>query len=160
MKHLRMQNPQNEKCQASSQTLASPTKLKLILVQRIVLGLVTMTTTTLKEERNEPQVVVGDDEKVESTSNAPTLHEPAQDEPRTKPEDGKIATEEEEHEHEWVTGWKLASMMISLTLAAFLMLLDMSIISTVRAYRLSYPILSYPILSYPILSYPSVITIC
>ncbi|WZH42804.1 Putative aflatoxin efflux pump AFLT [Fusarium acuminatum] len=86
-----------------------------------------MTTTISKEERSEPQVIV-DDEKVESTSNAPTLREPAQDEPRTKPEDGDITTEEEEHE--WVTGWKLASMMTSLTLAAFLMLLDMSIIST------------------------------
>ncbi|SPJ85885.1 probable aflatoxin efflux pump AFLT [Fusarium torulosum] len=86
-----------------------------------------MTTTISKEERSEPQVIV-DDEKVESTSNAPTLHEPAQDEPRTKPEDGEITTEEEEHE--WVTGWKLASMMTSLTLAAFVMLLDMSIIST------------------------------
>ncbi|KAM0235309.1 hypothetical protein ACHAP5_009787 [Fusarium lateritium] len=86
-----------------------------------------MTTTISKEERSEPQVIA-DDEKIESTSNAPTLHEPAQDEPRTKPEDGEITTEEEEHE--WVTGWKLASMMTSLTLVVFLMLLDMSIIST------------------------------
>ncbi|KAI6767317.1 hypothetical protein HG530_005326 [Fusarium avenaceum] len=85
-----------------------------------------MTTTISKEERSEPQIIV-DDEKVDSTSNAPTLREPTQDEPQTKPEDGDITTEEEEHE--WVTGWKLASMMTSLTLAAFLMLLDMSIIS-------------------------------
>lgn len=32
----------------------------------------------------------------------------------------------------WVTGWKLTSLMISITLACFLLLLDMSIIVTVR----------------------------
>lgn len=98
-----------------------------------------MTTTISKEERSEPQIIA-DDEKVDSTSNAPTLREPTQDEPQTKPEDGDITTEEEEHE--WVTGWKLASMMTSLTLAAFLMLLDMSIISTVLTdYHILRPLL-------------------
>lgn len=33
---------------------------------------------------------------------------------------------------QWVTGWKLTSLMISITLACFLLLLDMSIIVTVR----------------------------
>ncbi|KAF5678072.1 putative aflatoxin efflux pump AFLT [Fusarium heterosporum] len=86
-----------------------------------------MATTIPKEEHSEPQLIVSDDEKVGSTSNAPTLQEPTHNEPETKPEDGDTT---EEEDHEWVTGWKLASMMTSLTLAAFLMLLDMSIIST------------------------------
>ncbi|KAF4988707.1 hypothetical protein FGRMN_9600 [Fusarium graminum] len=87
-----------------------------------------MATTVAKEEHSEPQRFFSDDEKVDSTSNAPTLQEPTHNEPQTKPGDGEITIDEEEHE--WVTGWKLASMMTSLTLAAFLMLLDMSIIST------------------------------
>jgi hypothetical protein len=91
-----------------------------------------MTTPTPKAERNEPQAISGDDEKTESPSNTPTLNEATQDEKPKKSEDGELTTEEEETE--WISGWKLASMMISLTLAAFLMLLDMSIISTVITY--------------------------
>ncbi|KAF4446348.1 putative aflatoxin efflux pump AFLT [Fusarium austroafricanum] len=87
-----------------------------------------MTTPTSKEEHTEPRVVIGDDEKAESPSNTPTLNEPIQDENRTKSENGELPAEDEETE--WLSGWKLMSMMISLTLAAFLMLLDMSIIST------------------------------
>ncbi|KAF5664221.1 major facilitator superfamily transporter [Fusarium circinatum] len=83
-------------------------------------------------ERSKPHPISGDDKKTESRSNTPTLNEPAQDEKPKKSEDGdgdgQLTTEEEETE--WISGWKLASMMISLTLAAFLMLLDMSIIST------------------------------
>ncbi|KAF4952325.1 hypothetical protein FSARC_12668 [Fusarium sarcochroum] len=91
-----------------------------------------MATATSKEEQSEPQTIIADEEKTESQSNAPTLHEPAQDEKQTKPEDGDVPTENENdnEEPEWLTGWKLTSMMTSLTLAAFLMLLDMSIIST------------------------------
>ena len=37
-----------------------------------------------------------------------------------------------EDETEYVTGWKLFSLMAAVTLASFLMLLDMSIIVTVR----------------------------
>ncbi|KAJ4264970.1 hypothetical protein NW762_005213 [Fusarium torreyae] len=91
-----------------------------------------MATATSKEEQSEPQAIVADEEKTESHSNAPTLREPVQDEKQTKPEDGDVPTENESdsEEPEWLTGWKLTSMMTSLTLAAFLMLLDMSIIST------------------------------
>lgn len=87
-----------------------------------------MTTTVPKEENVEPQILSGDDEKAISSSNTPTLHEATQEEIQTKPE-VELSTEEEEIQ--WVTGWKLMSLMISLTLAAFLMLLDMSIIATV-----------------------------
>ncbi|KAF5550554.1 major facilitator superfamily transporter [Fusarium phyllophilum] len=91
-----------------------------------------MTTPTSKTERSEPHPISGDDEKTGSRSDTPTLNEPTQDEKPKKSEDGdgdgELTTEEEETE--WISGWKLASMMISLTLAAFLMLLDMSIIST------------------------------
>ncbi|KAF4344955.1 major facilitator superfamily transporter [Fusarium beomiforme] len=87
-----------------------------------------MATPALQTERSEPKVMSGDDEKTESPSNTPTLNEPTQDEKQKKLEDGELTTEEDESE--WLSGWKLASMMISLTLAAFLMLLDMSIIAT------------------------------
>lgn len=90
-----------------------------------------MTTPTSKTERNEPHPISGDDEKTESRSNTPTLNKPNQDEKPKKSEDGDGELTTEEEETEWISGWKLASMMISLTLAAFLMLLDMSIISTV-----------------------------
>jgi len=92
-----------------------------------------MTTPASKTERTEPHPISSDDEKNELRSNTPTLNEPTQDEKPKKSEvgdgDGELTTKEEETE--WISGWKLASMMISLTLAAFLMLLDMSIISTV-----------------------------
>ncbi|KAJ4120006.1 hypothetical protein NW768_010289 [Fusarium equiseti] len=86
-----------------------------------------MTTTVPKEEKVKPHILSGDDEKAISSSNTPTLHEATQEELQTKPE-VELPTEEEETQ--WVTGWKLMSLMISLTLAAFLMLLDMSIIAT------------------------------
>ncbi|CAG7562878.1 unnamed protein product [Fusarium equiseti] len=86
-----------------------------------------MTTAVPKEERVEPQILSGEDEKAISSSNTPTLHEATQEEIRTKPE---VELPAEEEETQWVTGWKLMSLMISLTLAAFLMLLDMSIIAT------------------------------
>ncbi|KAG9498718.1 hypothetical protein J7337_009529 [Fusarium musae] len=81
-------------------------------------------------ERSEPNLISGDDEKTGSRSDTPTLNEPTQDEKPEKSEDGDGEVTTEEEETEWISGWKLASMMISLTLAAFLMLLDMSIIST------------------------------
>ena len=87
-----------------------------------------MTTTVPKEEKVEAQILSGDDEKAISSSNTPTLHEATQEDIQTKPE-VELPTEEEETQ--WVTGWKLMSLMIALTLAAFLMLLDMSIIATV-----------------------------
>jgi hypothetical protein len=90
-----------------------------------------MATEASKEERSDPQVPLGENEKTVSSSNTPTLHEPAPEELQEKPE---VELPAEEEETQWVTGWKLASMMTSLTLAAFLMLLDMSIISTVRSH--------------------------
>jgi hypothetical protein len=90
-----------------------------------------MTTPISKTERSEPHLISGDDEKTGSHSDTPTLNEPTQDEKPKKSEDGDGEVTTEEEETEWISGWKLASMMISLTLAAFLMLLDMSIISTV-----------------------------
>uniref|UniRef100_A0A0D2XZ47 Major facilitator superfamily (MFS) profile domain-containing protein n=1 Tax=Fusarium oxysporum (strain Fo5176) TaxID=660025 RepID=A0A0D2XZ47_FUSOF len=89
-----------------------------------------MASPTSNTERSEPQTISGDDEKTESRSNTPTLNELTQDEKPKKSEDGDGELTTEEEETEWISGWKLASMMISLTLAAFLMLLDMSIIST------------------------------
>jgi len=40
--------------------------------------------------------------------------------------------EEKDEDETWVTGWRLTSLMVSITLACFLLLLDMSIIVTVR----------------------------
>jgi uncharacterized membrane protein YcjF (UPF0283 family) len=90
-----------------------------------------MTTEAPKEDRSDLQAPLSENEKTVSSSNTPTLHEPAQEEIQAKPE-VELPAEQEEEENQWLTGWKLASMMTSLTLAAFLMLLDMSIISTVQ----------------------------
>ncbi|KPA43569.1 mfs multidrug [Fusarium langsethiae] len=88
-----------------------------------------MTRVAPKEGRSDLQAPLNENEKTVSSSNTPTLHEPAQEEIQAKPE-VELPAEQEEGENQWLTGWKLASMMTSLTLAAFLMLLDMSIIST------------------------------
>ncbi|KAK6698835.1 hypothetical protein SNK05_011657 [Fusarium graminearum] len=80
-----------------------------------------------KDERSDLQAPLSENEKTVSSSNTPTLHEPVQEEIQAKPE---VELPAEEDETQWLTGWKLVSMITSLTLAAFLMLLDMSIIST------------------------------
>ncbi|KAM5345318.1 hypothetical protein ACJ41O_011180 [Fusarium nematophilum] len=85
-----------------------------------------MATTTLDEVKSEPRSMTADNEKADSQSDAPTLHDPSKDVNRTNPDEETPKDDEDE----WVTGWKLASLMISITLAAFLMLLDMSIIVT------------------------------
>ncbi|KAM0403631.1 hypothetical protein ACHAQC_001248 [Fusarium culmorum] len=87
-----------------------------------------MATEAPKDERSDLQAPLSENEKTVSSSNTPTLHEPVQEEIQAKPEIELPA--EEEDETQWLTGWKLVSMITSLTLAAFLMLLDMSIIST------------------------------
>ncbi|UZP41491.1 hypothetical protein NXS19_009307 [Fusarium pseudograminearum] len=87
-----------------------------------------MATEAPRDERSDLQAPLSENEKTVSSSNTPTLHEPAQEEIQAKPEVELPA--EEDDETQWLTGWKLVSMITSLTLAAFLMLLDMSIIST------------------------------
>jgi hypothetical protein len=86
-----------------------------------------MTTTITEKLQEELGGSTAGHEKTDSQSDAPTLHEPDQDGVDRAPGDGTPKDEEKE----WVGGWKLASLMISITLAAFLMLLDMSIIVTV-----------------------------
>ena len=79
----------------------------------------------------EPLPTPIDDEKGSVPSNTPTLHD-GNDEVEQQPAPNLETKEEvEDHEQYYLTGWKLASLMISITLAAFLMLLDMSIIVTV-----------------------------
>ncbi|KAF5026300.1 hypothetical protein F66182_1622 [Fusarium sp. NRRL 66182] len=87
-----------------------------------------MTIAIHKETQDLSGATLIHDGKADSQSNAPTLCEPREDEKRTKSQHNDTPREREEDE--WLTGWKLASLMTSLTLAAFLMLLDMSIIST------------------------------
>lgn len=67
------------------------------------------------------------DEKRSVPSNTPTLHDENDEVEQPRPK------EEEVHDgsNQYLTGWKLASLMSSITLATFLMLLDMSIIVTV-----------------------------
>lgn len=88
---------------------------------------VEMTTTITEKLQDEPRGSIAGHEKNDCQSDAPTLHEPEQDGVDKTPGDDTPKDEEQE----WVGGWKLASLMISITLAAFLMLLDMSIIVTV-----------------------------
>ncbi|KAJ4314850.1 hypothetical protein N0V84_008681 [Fusarium piperis] len=85
-----------------------------------------MTTTITEKSQEEVLSGTPDHEKTDSQSDAPTLHEPDQHAGDGTPKDDTPKGNEEE----WVGGWKLASLMISITLAAFLMLLDMSIIVT------------------------------
>ena len=76
---------------------------------------------------SEPALTL-DDEKTGPDSSTPTLFD-------EKPDTTTKAQDEPESEDEmetYVTGWKLTSLMISITIGAFLMLLDMSIITTVR----------------------------
>ncbi|KAH7143861.1 major facilitator superfamily domain-containing protein [Dactylonectria macrodidyma] len=83
-----------------------------------------MSSTTLEKPRAEPQPIF-EDEKADPSSSSPTLYD-EDDVNRTSPE----GTVPKENVEEYVSGWKLISLMISITLAAFLMLLDMSIITT------------------------------
>lgn len=78
----------------------------------------------------EPALV--DDEKRRHDSSTPTLYDETLDD-TTSPRDVP-KPEDVDDAHEWVTGWKLTSLMISITIGAFLMLLDMSIIATVRLF--------------------------
>ncbi|KAH6890568.1 major facilitator superfamily domain-containing protein [Thelonectria olida] len=74
---------------------------------------------------SEPALTL-DDEKTGPDSSTPTLFD-------EKPDTTTKAQDEPESEDEmetYVTGWKLTSLMISITIGAFLMLLDMSIITT------------------------------
>lgn len=48
------------------------------------------------------------------------------------------ATVSNEKEYEYLTGFKLAAIMFSLTLVTFLMLLDTSIVSTVSLHNLTF----------------------
>ena len=98
-------------------------------MSQVITCLAEMTTTITEKLRDEPRGSAAGHEKTDSQSDAPTLHEPEQDGVDRAPGDGTPKDEEKE----WVVGWKLASLMISITLAAFLMLLDMSIIVTVSA---------------------------
>lgn len=75
----------------------------------------------------ETNVPLSDDEKGSPSSASPTLHE----ENDNKEEVSPVPKDEEDDDSEFLIGWKLVSLMISITLAAFLMLLDMSIIVTV-----------------------------
>ncbi|KAJ3519886.1 hypothetical protein NM208_g13944 [Fusarium decemcellulare] len=84
-------------------------------------------TTIIPKSQSEPRVMTPEQEKFDAQSDAPTLHDPNEDTNKTNPENDTPKVDEED---EWVVGWKLASLMISITLAAFLMLLDMSIIVT------------------------------
>ncbi|CAM1503053.1 Fc.00g078290.m01.CDS01 [Cosmosporella sp. VM-42] len=75
-----------------------------------------------------PSTPLGD-EKDRAPSTSPTLC----DENDTAPEGEETGSEEEvvtDDGSGYVTGWKLAGLMIAITLGAFLMLLDMSIIVT------------------------------
>lgn len=74
-----------------------------------------------------PAIPVTNREKIESDipSSAPTIVEQDNVINSTKPEqDGH------QDEPEYLSGWKLVSLMVAITLSAFLMLLDMSIIVT------------------------------
>lgn len=74
-----------------------------------------------------------DDEKAEVTSPTPTLFSGAGQEQNDQVtvETSTDKDDEDEHSKHYVTGFKLFSMMASITIAAFLMLLDISIIATV-----------------------------
>ncbi|KAF4979889.1 hypothetical protein FZEAL_4000 [Fusarium zealandicum] len=85
-----------------------------------------MATSVIETLQSKPPVMNVGHEKSDSQSDAPTLHDPTQDVNRTNAEDDTP----KDDEIEYLTGWKLTSLMISITLAAFLMLLDMSIIVT------------------------------
>ena len=85
-----------------------------------------MASPITQKPRAEPQAIFND-EKTDPGSSTPTLYDENEAVNRTDPGDtvAKDATDT------YVTGWKLVSLMISITVAAFLMLLDMSIITTV-----------------------------
>ncbi|KAK7420979.1 hypothetical protein QQZ08_010152 [Neonectria magnoliae] len=75
--------------------------------------------------RAEPQAILND-EKPDLGSSTPTLCD--ENEPVTNTNQDDAVPKDEIDTY--VTGWKLVSLMISITVAAFLMLLDMSIITT------------------------------
>jgi hypothetical protein len=86
-----------------------------------------------------------DDEKPGHESSTPTLYDEKPDTP-SKPQD---EPEPEDETDIWVTGWKLTSLMISITIGAFLMLLDMSIVTTVRLFGSSQVSVLTTIAGYP-----------
>jgi hypothetical protein len=89
-------------------------------------------------------------EKTEDASSGTTLPRHSRDEenkgsklssspdatevPRVNSPETASANVSGEKEYEYLTGFKLAALMFSLTLVAFLMLLDTSIVSTVSLY--------------------------
>ena len=75
----------------------------------------------------EAPAILSDDEKGTPPSTSPTLYDEKNELEIAGAEEEKVTDDYSEY----VQGWKLSSLMISITLAAFLMLLDMSIIVTV-----------------------------
>ncbi|KAF7542201.1 hypothetical protein G7Z17_g11790 [Cylindrodendrum hubeiense] len=84
-----------------------------------------MGSPSMEKPRVEPQPILND-EKPDPGSSSPTLYDKDENADTTTPE-GTVPKDDVE---EYVSGWKLISLMISITVAAFLMLLDMSIITT------------------------------
>lgn len=85
-----------------------------------------MASPSTDKQRAEPQPIFND-EKADRGSSSPTLYGEDENDNATSPVD----TMPKDGVEEYVSGWKLISLMISITVAAFLMLLDMSIITTV-----------------------------
>ncbi|KAH8686944.1 major facilitator superfamily domain-containing protein [Ilyonectria robusta] len=84
-----------------------------------------MASPSTDKQRAEPQPIFTD-EKADRGSSSPTLYDEDENDNATSPVD----TVPKDGAEEYVSGWKLISLMISITMAAFLMLLDMSIITT------------------------------
>ncbi|KPM46057.1 hypothetical protein AK830_g499 [Neonectria ditissima] len=84
-----------------------------------------MASSITEKPQPEPQAIFNS-EKTDPGSTTPTLYDENEAVNRTNQDDAVPKDET----HTYVTGWKLVSLMISITVAAFLMLLDMSIITT------------------------------
>ncbi len=54
------------------------------------------------------------------------------------PDDAQAVPAPKAEEEEWVTGLKLAAIVTALTMAAFLMLLDISIVATVSCFLIQF----------------------
>lgn len=81
-------------------------------------------TSATKEQPSEPEV--GKEEAALSTPPSDELQ------PESDQDSGPADTPPADPEPEWVSGFKLFTIMIAITLVRFLMLLDTSIIVTVR----------------------------
>jgi len=84
-------------------------------------------------EKEEQQLVDHDQEAISgNTADVATDANMAKSSDHEKPSDGSVTTIETElPEHEYATGVKLLLIITSVTLVAFLMMLDMSILATV-----------------------------